>query len=252
MGWFTDPKPRVETNRLLLILFIDSFIVAGYNNRITYLGYEISRFICFSHIRVFFDRRENFSEGNNIGLVMEGQSNSINDFFVSSLEHWYQCQMPKLIKYIRSRVNDPVIAEDIVSSILLRALMKNTQYDRNKGKFEDWIWGITKNTLKNYFCSSRGQQDVSLEVCNLEAMPFDNIEEGIDKKEQFEELTDHYNNLSTNEKSVLSLRYLKGRSYAEVAESMGITRGHVGVLLHRARNKLREVLLHNNQRGSGT
>ena len=185
-------------------------------------------------------------------MVMEGQSNSNNDFFVSSLEHWYQCQMPKLNKYIRSRVNDPVIAEDIVSSILLRALMKNTQYDRNKGKFEDWIWGITKNTLKNYFRSSRGQQAVSLEVCYLEAMPLDNIEEGIDQKEQLKELTDHFNNLSINEKSVLSLRFLKGLSYAEIAECMGITRGNAGVLLHRARNKLREVLLHNNQRGSGT
>ena len=83
-------------------------------------------------------------------------------------------------------------------------------------------------------------------------MPIDNIEKGIDKKEQFKELTEHFNKLNTNEKNVLSLRYIEGLSYVEVAESMDITRGHVGVLLHRARNKLREVLIHNNQRGSGT
>jgi RNA polymerase sigma-70 factor (ECF subfamily) len=48
--------------------------------------------------------------------------------------------------------------------------------------------------------------------------------------------------LPDREANVLSLRYLGEMTNAEIASTLGITAGAVGVALHKARAKLRELL----------
>lgn len=57
-----------------------------------------------------------------------------------------------------------------------------------------------------------------------------------------EQLRDAIAQLDSLQAEVVCLAYLKSLSYQEIAETMGITVNHVGVLLNRARSNLKERL----------
>jgi len=60
--------------------------------------------------------------------------------------------------------------------------------------------------------------------------------------ELFERLREALAALPTEQAEACCLRFLEGLSYAEVAEGLGVTVNHVGVLLNRAKVSLREYL----------
>jgi RNA polymerase sigma-70 factor (ECF subfamily) len=61
-------------------------------------------------------------------------------------------------------------------------------------------------------------------------------------RELFERLREALAALPAEQAEACCLRFLEGLSYAEVAEGLGVTVNHVGVLLNRAKASLRECL----------
>ncbi|WP_349615793.1 RNA polymerase sigma factor [Azotobacter salinestris] len=52
----------------------------------------------------------------------------------------------------------------------------------------------------------------------------------------------HLHRLPDDQQAVLTMRELAGLEFAEIAEALGLTEGHVRVLLHRARQRLQAML----------
>ena len=61
-------------------------------------------------------------------------------------------------------------------------------------------------------------------------------------RELGEQLTASLGRLPEQEAGVFCLRYLNGMSYRQIAKEMNIGATYAGVLLHRARTKLRRML----------
>ena len=64
--------------------------------------------------------------------------------------------------------------------------------------------------------------------------------EQVERQELVEKVRQSISELTPQEAQVFCLRYLNNMSYREIAEQLGITTNSAGVLLHRARARLRE------------
>jgi len=64
-----------------------------------------------------------------------------------------------LHRFIRKRINDPIIAEDLVQEVLLKAF---SQLDRlkKKEKLLPWLYQITRNALIDHFRRSKPAQEI--------------------------------------------------------------------------------------------
>jgi RNA polymerase sigma-70 factor (ECF subfamily) len=74
-------------------------------------------------------------------------------------------------------------------------------------------------------------------------------EELLAQAEEMVRLRGCVNELCGVQRAVVTLRLLEERSGEDVAEALGITRGHVDVLVHRAKAALRVCMLHGRRGG---
>jgi RNA polymerase sigma-70 factor, ECF subfamily len=89
-------------------------------------------------------------------------------------------------------------------------------------------------------CRHRSRTDgrSSAEVVSREASPVQDAE----ASELVERLRAALPNLSQDQAAVFCLSCLENLSYREIGERLGVTTNAVGVLLHRARQRLKELL----------
>jgi len=162
---------------------------------------------------------------------------------LDQLEAWCNRDILGLYNYVVYRVADQAVADEIVATACERGLKRLHQYDPKKGSFKAWMFGIARNTLNDHFRTKVGQGT----VISLEALPAiqgrgDTPEEQVIRAERFEQVILLLDHLTETEREVVGLRYGGELKYREIAELMGLNIDHVGVLLHRALGKLRDVL----------
>jgi RNA polymerase sigma-70 factor, ECF subfamily len=90
-------------------------------------------------------------------------------------------------------------------------------------------------------CRNRGRTDgkSDVEAVSREANPVQDAE----ASELAERLRAALPNLSQDQAAVFCLSCLENLSYREIGERLGVTTNAVGVLLHRARQRLKELLI---------
>lgn len=57
----------------------------------------------------------------------------------------YRRYAPEIQRFVRSRVSDPLLAEDITSKVFTKAMLALPKY--TDGPFRAWIYRITRNTI---------------------------------------------------------------------------------------------------------
>jgi RNA polymerase sigma factor (sigma-70 family) len=162
---------------------------------------------------------------------------------LAQLEAWCNREMTGLYNYIVYRVLDEAAADEIVATVCDRGLQRLHQYDPKRGSFSAWMFGIARNTLKDHFRDrARQVSEISLESLPAIQGRGNTPEEQFLQAERFRQVILLLNHLTENEREVVGLRYGSELKYQEIAEVMGISTDHVGVLLHRSLGKLRDVL----------
>ena len=162
---------------------------------------------------------------------------------ITLLEDWYRQDMLHLYNYIVYRIPDEIIAEEILMVTCDRALTHLDQFDPRKGAFKAWMYGIARNALTDHF-RSRGTK---VSEISLDALPpiqgkASSPEEKAIQAEQFGQIILLMKHLSEKEREALALRYGSELKYQEIAEVMNTSIENVGVLLHRALHKLKNLM----------
>src|SRR4051812_33564817 len=70
------------------------------------------------------------------------------DFAQLFREHY-----PRVYRYVRYRVDDDLIAEDLTSEIFERAYRYRNSYQPSRSAFSTWIGRIAQNWVNNYLSS---------------------------------------------------------------------------------------------------
>lgn len=160
---------------------------------------------------------------------------------LASFQKYYEEFMPKIFRYVYSKVSDRELAEDLVSEISLKAFEHFESYDEQYS-FGGWFYGIARNHLIDHYKKFAKQKHTSLdEIENLvpdSSSPVADTERALKEGE----LKAAMAKLSDNEKELVTLHYLSGYSYSEMGEMFQKEENTIKVATHRAVTTLRKLL----------
>lgn len=144
----------------------------------------------------------------------------------------YRMYAEELQRYIFSRVGEHALAEDLTSTVFLKAL-RWLREDQSAASARGWLYATARTTIADYW-QERSQYEVH-PLSELEKQ-FAFQDESEDQAGQQAALRVQrvLSLLPERERDVLSLRYLQGYSAAEIAKALGTSAGHIRVLQLRA------------------
>jgi RNA polymerase sigma-70 factor (ECF subfamily) len=143
----------------------------------------------------------------------------------------YLLHVDAVYRYLYRRTLQKVTAEDLTSTVFLKALESIRSFNPSKGKLRVWLYRIARNALIDYYRSRKTTVDIEDvwdlagdEVASLAA------ERSLDIKALHEAMK----SLTPDQREVVLLRIWEGLSYAEIAALTGKTEGNAKVIFSRA------------------
>lgn len=151
----------------------------------------------------------------------------------------YEQYLPRVFRYIRYRVSNNALAEDLTSSVFEKALSKMSSYRRDEASFATWLLAIARHQVIDHYRTSSKRQAVPLEeaadVPSKKASP----EEELIRKEELERLHVYLAELPEREQEVISLKFGAEMTNRQISGVLGLSESNVGTILYRAVGKLR-------------
>ncbi len=149
---------------------------------------------------------------------------------------------PQVYRYVRYRVDDDVIAEDLTAEVFERAYRYRDSYDPTRGAFSTWITHIAHNWISNYLASQ--QQRASHEVAlseEAENLPSADVspEATAVTQEAIRRLLLCLTRLSERDRQIVALRFASEMRNKDIAQLLGLKEHSVSVILLRALERLR-------------
>jgi RNA polymerase sigma factor (sigma-70 family) len=152
----------------------------------------------------------------------------------------YESQFDRIFGYLRYRVDDPSVAEELAAETFSRAWAKladPTPSDRAIA----WLVATARNLVADHFRSRRAS--VPLQALTDQQHPRGGlIEPGVVAAEQLAEVRACLAALSEREQDVVGLRFVAGLRNREIAVVIGTTEGNVAKILHRSLRAVRARL----------
>jgi RNA polymerase sigma-70 factor (ECF subfamily) len=152
-----------------------------------------------------------------------------------------------LMRVARSLLVDMEAAQDAVQETLLRLAQRARQVARDarvansEARVGPWLYTVLRRHCIDQLRRRKHQPRSGLEEQGLAALGWGAPEEAVVQDERAQRLWSVVATLPPLERAAVILRYQEGLDYQGIAESLGKSVNHVGVLLHRAMNHLREV-----------
>ena len=155
----------------------------------------------------------------------------------------YRQYAPAIFRFCRRLLPTREDAEDATTEIFVKVRQKIGTYDSSR-PFTAWLYKVASNHCWDTLRRRRIRQD--LETGDLETLPLEHPDPG-----QLERLQNEHTSkavraglarLPDRARMALVLRYYADMSYEEIADTLGVRRPFVGVLLLRARHQLRDAL----------
>ncbi|SHH18220.1 RNA polymerase sigma factor [Desulfosporosinus lacus] len=145
----------------------------------------------------------------------------------------------KLYKYTVYRVGDPNVAEDLVSEVFEKVLVKYHTYNSEKGMFSTWLFTIASNTIINY----HKRNGSKTEPINLEKVEYKSqLEDLIIDRELKELLLKAIMYLEEHQRNIIAFKFGACLTNRQIARMMRLTESNVGTILYRSLKKLRDIL----------
>ncbi len=146
-------------------------------------------------------------------------------------------------RYVRFKVGDPHIAEDLTSEVFVRVLEA-----LKRGKVwhttpDAWIFGIARNVVADHYRKKGRHVEVVLDE-RLAVPSEESPVQHVMAAEQHEELAQAITLLTDEQRDVILLRFMEGLSIKAVAEVLNKTPGAVKGLQYRALRALSEAMQH--------
>jgi RNA polymerase sigma-70 factor (ECF subfamily) len=155
----------------------------------------------------------------------------------------YGLYAPAIFRFCRRALHTREDAEDATTEIFMKVRQKLGTYDSTR-PFTAWLYKVASNHCWDLLRRRRIRQD--LETGDIETLPLEHPDPSQLEKLQLDHDTKHVRaglaKLPDRARMALVLRYFSDMSYDEIADTLGVRRAFVGVLLLRARHQLRDVL----------
>ncbi|MFZ0736489.1 MAG: sigma-70 family RNA polymerase sigma factor [Candidatus Acidiferrales bacterium] len=155
----------------------------------------------------------------------------------------YREYAPAIFRFCRRALPSREDAEDATTEVFMKVRQKIAQYDSSR-PFMAWLYKVAANHCWDLLRRRRIRQD--LETGDVENLPLEHPDpsqlQRLLEEHSGQQVRTALDKLPARARMALVLRYYSDMSYDEIADSLGVRRAFVGVLLLRARHQLRDVL----------
>jgi RNA polymerase sigma-70 factor, ECF subfamily len=152
----------------------------------------------------------------------------------------YERYAPQIRRYIASRLGDPTQAEDICGDVFVKVLESLDRYEDRGWPFSAWLYRIAYARTVDVLRQARRRPSLPLDESLLVAL--EPPDEAVMARLAYNEISGIMEELTSDQRLVLRLRFGEDRSLAEIAQSLGRTVGSVKALQHRGLTRLAQVL----------
>lgn len=154
----------------------------------------------------------------------------------NDLENLYRANFQKVYNYAFYRLLDPAEAEDVTSTVFVKAIASFDRFDSDKASFSTWVMRIAHNVLIDYYRTRKvnaplDQVGVNEPVCVDDYPALD------DRQARVAELLAL---LSEEDRELVFLKYYEGKKNIEIANMLDMNPSTVATRLRRALLIMRE------------
>lgn len=151
-----------------------------------------------------------------------------------------------ILAYVRSRLSNKSLAEDIVQDVWIKVFRAYDNYV-DDGRLRSWLMRITRNTLLNHQSRSNRFSVISLDENIDDNAPLygilgsgDTPEEEYLRRELITQVLSMVETLPIEQRQIISMRFLDGLSILETAQQLQIPTGSVKSKTHYAIKTMKE------------
>ena len=137
--------------------------------------------------------------------------------------------------YVYARVGNADLAEQITSAVFLIVVERLEQC---RGSTAGWVYSIVRSELARYFRDRKPTETISATLVDPTPSPVVIAE----LREMQRRMKEALSRLSDEQQRIVYMKYFQDMANVEIAEAMGMTPGNVGVIVHRAVKRLRELM----------
>ena len=150
----------------------------------------------------------------------------------------YEIFFQKIFQFIYFRVSHKEIAEDLTEEVFLKAHSKITNLE-SIASFTGWLYQIARNAVIDYYRSKK----LTVNLADVEnTLEYEtNIVDLVNLGYQQASLLNLIKELSTQEQSVIKMKFLEDLDTAEIAQILNQSEVNIRVIQHRALTKLIEL-----------
>ena len=168
----------------------------------------------------------------NLSLKLAPRARRQKETFDAAFEGFYREHVAEVYQYALAVLGNSADAEDVTQQTFLNAYRAFERGERPQ-KAHNWLIKIAHNVCRmRWRQSGRRPQEVPLERAGEPAAPDD-------ERPSLDVLLSALAKLPFNQRSAIVMREVEDRSYAEIAEVLGVSVPAVEALLFRARGNLR-------------
>jgi RNA polymerase sigma-70 factor (ECF subfamily) len=148
----------------------------------------------------------------------------------------YTEQLPRIYNFLRYRLGNEALAQDLTSRTFEKAWSDRDRYRRDLAGFSTWLLRIARNVAIDHYRTLHvhAPLDEAAET-PAEGTP----EEEAVIRSNFERLSLLISQLTERERELLALKYGAGATNRAIADVTGLSESNVGNILHRAVQALR-------------
>lgn len=162
----------------------------------------------------------------------------------NEFERFYRENIDRIYRYVFFRVGrNRDVAEDLVSEIFMKAHKAFDAFDETVSK-SAWIYRIAHNHLANHYRDRK--HEVDLEDVALTLVGEDG-NKAMERRETTIILENALQKLSVDERRVVTMKYLEGYTYEDMAPILGKAADALKVATFRAMKKLKTVCISSKQ-----
>lgn len=145
-----------------------------------------------------------------------------------------------IFRYIYSRVgNNKELAQDLTQEVFLKVWKKKESFNENKGSIKTWLFRIAQNTLIDEY---RSKYSNLIENDEEKIINFVENRENEDFEMMLNFVLQKMKNLSESDQEILTMKFVAQLENNEIADVLEKSENTIKVQIHRALNKLKEII----------
>jgi RNA polymerase sigma-70 factor (ECF subfamily) len=164
---------------------------------------------------------------------------TINEY-ETQLSGLYEEYYDKIAHYVYVHIGNKEEAEDIAGEVFLKALKSLKSYREQGVPMQGWLFRIAHNLTVDYLRKMDKRKTVQIDSVAL--LGNDNPADTAEKNIEFERVVEAMNQLTTEQREVINLRFFGELTSKEVSSILGKSDGAVREMQRAAIEKLRAIM----------